>query len=162
MLGTSLLSTHPLSPSFLPLNVEDTWKTSTALSTDRVLNICTANSLFALVDIPVETDMLLSLIQSPVVDPENERLVRKMSHKPAISGNQQVRKASPYQSGNSPESFLCSYQFSRMCFLSPHCLSIRQGHLSNLCAVHLHRLYICNSFMGIGNLQISLASWPVC
>uniref|UniRef100_A0A8D0EMU3 Ankyrin repeat and kinase domain containing 1 n=1 Tax=Strix occidentalis caurina TaxID=311401 RepID=A0A8D0EMU3_STROC len=40
-------------------------------------------------DIPVETDMLLSLIQSLVVDPENERLVRKMSHKPAISGNQQ-------------------------------------------------------------------------
>ncbi|NXJ03479.1 ANKK1 protein, partial [Odontophorus gujanensis] len=39
--------------------------------------------------IPVETDMLLSLIQSLVVDPENERLVRKMSHKPAISGNQQ-------------------------------------------------------------------------
>uniref|UniRef100_A0A8B9TJS9 Ankyrin repeat and kinase domain containing 1 n=1 Tax=Anas platyrhynchos TaxID=8839 RepID=A0A8B9TJS9_ANAPL len=33
-------------------------------------------------DIPVETDMLLSLIQSLVVDPENERLVRKMSHKP--------------------------------------------------------------------------------
>uniref|UniRef100_A0A8C4UYH5 Ankyrin repeat and kinase domain containing 1 n=1 Tax=Falco tinnunculus TaxID=100819 RepID=A0A8C4UYH5_FALTI len=41
-------------------------------------------------DIPVETDMLLSLIQSHVVDPENERLVRKMSHKPAISGNQQI------------------------------------------------------------------------
>ncbi|XP_009809236.1 ankyrin repeat and protein kinase domain-containing protein 1 [Gavia stellata] len=43
-------------------------------------------------DIPVETDMLLSLIQSLVVDPENERLVRKMSHKPAISGNQQSDK----------------------------------------------------------------------
>ncbi|KAJ7424937.1 Ankyrin repeat and protein kinase domain-containing protein 1 [Pitangus sulphuratus] len=41
-------------------------------------------------DIPVETDMLLTLIQSLVVDPENERLVRKMSHKPAISGNQQL------------------------------------------------------------------------
>ncbi|XP_054032119.1 ankyrin repeat and protein kinase domain-containing protein 1 [Dryobates pubescens] len=40
-------------------------------------------------DIPVETDMLLSLIQSLVVDPENERLVRKMSHKPAISSSQQ-------------------------------------------------------------------------
>ncbi|XP_027511592.1 ankyrin repeat and protein kinase domain-containing protein 1 isoform X1 [Corapipo altera] len=43
-------------------------------------------------DIPVETDMLLALIQSLVVDPENERLVRKMSHKPAISGNQQSDK----------------------------------------------------------------------
>nr|XP_013042657.2 ankyrin repeat and protein kinase domain-containing protein 1 [Anser cygnoides] len=43
-------------------------------------------------DIPVETDMLLSLIQSLVVDPENERLVRKMSHKPAISGSQQSDK----------------------------------------------------------------------
>ncbi|KAM9175275.1 ankyrin repeat and protein kinase domain-containing protein 1 [Mergus octosetaceus] len=43
-------------------------------------------------DIPVETDMLLSLIQSLVVDPENERLVRKMSHKPAISGSQQCDK----------------------------------------------------------------------
>ncbi|NXR06005.1 ANKK1 protein, partial [Semnornis frantzii] len=41
-------------------------------------------------DIPVETDMLLALIQSLVVDPENERLVRKMSHKPALSGSQQV------------------------------------------------------------------------
>ncbi|KAF1453679.1 Ankyrin repeat and protein kinase domain-containing protein 1, partial [Spheniscus demersus] len=36
-------------------------------------------------DIPVETDVLLSLIQSLVADPENEHLVRKMSHKPAIS-----------------------------------------------------------------------------
>ncbi|NXG46181.1 ANKK1 protein, partial [Psilopogon haemacephalus] len=41
-------------------------------------------------DIHVETDMLLALIQSLVVDPENERLVRKMSHKPALSGSQQV------------------------------------------------------------------------
>ncbi|NXH17937.1 ANKK1 protein, partial [Bucco capensis] len=46
-------------------------------------------------DIPVETDMLLSLIQSLVLDPENERLVRKMSHKPAISGNQQEEDPSP-------------------------------------------------------------------
>nr|XP_013814186.1 PREDICTED: ankyrin repeat and protein kinase domain-containing protein 1-like [Apteryx mantelli mantelli] len=43
-------------------------------------------------DIPVETDVLLSLIQSLVVDPENERLVRKMSHKPTISRNQQSAK----------------------------------------------------------------------
>uniref|UniRef100_A0A8C3SDN9 Ankyrin repeat and kinase domain containing 1 n=1 Tax=Chelydra serpentina TaxID=8475 RepID=A0A8C3SDN9_CHESE len=43
-------------------------------------------------DIPVETDMLLSLMQSLVVDPENERLVRKMSHKPTVSGSQKVRK----------------------------------------------------------------------
>ncbi|NXB92160.1 ANKK1 protein, partial [Vidua chalybeata] len=40
-------------------------------------------------DIPVETDVLLALIQSLVQDPENERLVRKMSHKPAISRSQQ-------------------------------------------------------------------------
>ncbi|KAM9114118.1 LOW QUALITY PROTEIN: ankyrin repeat and protein kinase domain-containing protein 1 [Pangshura tecta] len=33
-------------------------------------------------DVPVETDMLLPLMQRLVVDPENERLVRKMSHKP--------------------------------------------------------------------------------
>ncbi|NXR71290.1 ANKK1 protein, partial [Pycnonotus jocosus] len=44
-------------------------------------------------DIPVETDVLLALIQSLVQDPENERLVRKMSHKPAISRSQQVRGA---------------------------------------------------------------------
>lgn len=92
--------------------MEDIRKTSTTLGTGWVLNIwvvCTANSLFALVDIPVETDMLLSLIQSLVVDPENERLVRKMSHKPAISGNQQVRKVSQDHLGNSTESFPCSY-----------------------------------------------------
>uniref|UniRef100_A0A8C5TG94 Ankyrin repeat and kinase domain containing 1 n=1 Tax=Malurus cyaneus samueli TaxID=2593467 RepID=A0A8C5TG94_9PASS len=40
-------------------------------------------------DIPVETDVLLALIQSLVLEPENERLVRKMSHKPAISRSQQ-------------------------------------------------------------------------
>ncbi|XP_064588120.1 ankyrin repeat and protein kinase domain-containing protein 1 [Zonotrichia leucophrys gambelii] len=43
-------------------------------------------------DIPVETDVLLALIQSLVQDPENERLVRKMSHKPAISRSQQGDK----------------------------------------------------------------------
>ncbi|XP_023797120.1 ankyrin repeat and protein kinase domain-containing protein 1 [Cyanistes caeruleus] len=43
-------------------------------------------------DIPVETDVLLALIQSLVQDPENERLVRKMSHKPAISRSQQSDK----------------------------------------------------------------------
>ncbi|NXE70166.1 ANKK1 protein, partial [Calcarius ornatus] len=42
-------------------------------------------------DIPVETDVLLALIQSLVQDPENERLVRKMSHKPAISRSQQEK-----------------------------------------------------------------------
>ncbi|NWT13558.1 ANKK1 protein, partial [Vireo altiloquus] len=40
-------------------------------------------------DIPVETDVLLALIQSLVLDPENERLVRKMSHKPTLSRSQQ-------------------------------------------------------------------------
>ncbi|NXK87147.1 ANKK1 protein, partial [Formicarius rufipectus] len=59
-------------------------------------------------DIPVETDMLLALIQSLVVDPENERLVRKMSHKPAISGNQQVRRTSLCHSGISTESSPCA------------------------------------------------------
>ncbi|NXM31841.1 ANKK1 protein, partial [Oxyruncus cristatus] len=58
-------------------------------------------------DIPVETDMLLALIQSLVVDPENERLVRKMSHKPAISGNQQeVPLPPPYSEAESPEEIL--------------------------------------------------------
>lgn len=103
-IGSHLLSAHPLSPSFLPPRMDDMWKTPAALGTEWVLNmwvVCTANGLFALADIPVETDMLLSLIQSLVVDPENERLVRKMSHKPAVSGNQQVRKASQHRSGNS-------------------------------------------------------------
>ncbi|NXP23077.1 ANKK1 protein, partial [Scytalopus superciliaris] len=58
-------------------------------------------------DIPVETDMLLALIQSLVVDPENERLVRKMSHKPAISRNQQeVHLPPPYSEAESPEEIL--------------------------------------------------------
>lgn len=91
VLGTHLLSTHPFCPSCLPPHAEDTQRSPTALGADGV--ICTANSLPAPADIPVETDMLLSLIQSLVVDPENERLVRKMSHKPAIAGNQQVSKA---------------------------------------------------------------------
>ncbi|NXT70916.1 ANKK1 protein, partial [Chaetops frenatus] len=46
-------------------------------------------------DIPVETDVLLALIQSLVLDPENERLVRKMSHKPAISRGQQDNREVP-------------------------------------------------------------------
>ncbi|NWW72064.1 ANKK1 protein, partial [Climacteris rufus] len=56
-------------------------------------------------DIPVETDVLLALIQSLVVDPENERLVRKMSHKPALSGNQQqeVPVPPPHGEAGSPE-----------------------------------------------------------
>ncbi|NXO92503.1 ANKK1 protein, partial [Certhia brachydactyla] len=51
-------------------------------------------------DIPVETDVLLALIQSLVQDPENERLVRKMSHKPAISRSQQVRRTLLHTSGD--------------------------------------------------------------
>ncbi|KAM6158957.1 ankyrin repeat and protein kinase domain-containing protein 1 isoform 3-T3 [Rhynchocyon petersi] len=35
-------------------------------------------------DITVETDMLLSLLQSPVADPENEALARKVSCKPSL------------------------------------------------------------------------------
>ncbi|NXS52353.1 ANKK1 protein, partial [Brachypteracias leptosomus] len=58
-------------------------------------------------DIPVETDMLLSLIQSLVIDPENERLVRKMSHKPALSGSQQEVPTPPsYREVESPEDIL--------------------------------------------------------
>ncbi|NXW90059.1 ANKK1 protein, partial [Alopecoenas beccarii] len=82
-------------------------------------------------DIPVETDMLLSLIQSLVVDPENERLVRKMSHKPAISGNQQVRRASQLRSGNS-----AVLTRSRECV---PCLvtEIRRVHENGLTLLHL-------------------------
>ncbi|NXY03849.1 ANKK1 protein, partial [Pteruthius melanotis] len=47
-------------------------------------------------DIPVETDVLLALIQSLVLDPENERLVRKMSHRPAISRSQQAKHPSTW------------------------------------------------------------------
>ncbi|NWX53744.1 ANKK1 protein, partial [Promerops cafer] len=55
-------------------------------------------------DIPVETDVLLALIQSLVQDPENERLVRKMSHKPAISrGQQEVPLPPPHGEAGSPE-----------------------------------------------------------
>uniref|UniRef100_A0A8C0U6K6 Ankyrin repeat and kinase domain containing 1 n=1 Tax=Cyanistes caeruleus TaxID=156563 RepID=A0A8C0U6K6_CYACU len=56
-------------------------------------------------DIPVETDVLLALIQSLVQDPENERLVRKMSHKPAISRSQQEEAPGPAPRGEagSPE-----------------------------------------------------------
>ncbi|NWH95503.1 ANKK1 protein, partial [Aegithalos caudatus] len=55
-------------------------------------------------DIPVETDVLLALIQSLVQDPENERLVRKMSHKPALSRSQQdVPSPLPHGEAGPPE-----------------------------------------------------------
>ncbi|NXW80731.1 ANKK1 protein, partial [Hirundo rustica] len=56
-------------------------------------------------DIPVETDVLLALIQSLVQDPENERLVRKMSHKPALSRGQQqdVPALPPHGEAGVPE-----------------------------------------------------------
>lgn len=104
--------------------------------------VCTADGLFALADIPVETDMLLSLIQSLVVDPENERLVRKMSHKPAISGNQQVRKA-PRTAGRSTVLTLLETVFPASSLF----IIRQQGHSSNLCTVCLQRLYVCNSFL---------------
>lgn len=107
--------------------------------------------------------MLLALIQSLVVDPENERLVRKMSHRPAISGNQQVRRASPHPPGDSLRSLPPLLPVLENVFsLSSLYIIRQQRHLSNLCAVCLHRLYVCNSFMGIGNFQINLASWPGC
>ncbi|NXQ35524.1 ANKK1 protein, partial [Alaudala cheleensis] len=65
-------------------------------------------------DIPVETDVLLALIQSLVQDPENERLVRKMSHKPAIPRGQQVRRNPPGHSGNPTESAPCSHHIWRL------------------------------------------------
>ncbi|XP_066495264.1 ankyrin repeat and protein kinase domain-containing protein 1 [Tiliqua scincoides] len=40
-------------------------------------------------DVSVETDTLLSVIQRPTVDPENERLFRKMSVKPTLSRSKQ-------------------------------------------------------------------------
>ncbi|NWU40138.1 ANKK1 protein, partial [Hylia prasina] len=61
-------------------------------------------------DIPVETDVLLALIQSLVQAPENERLVRKMSHKPAMSRSQQVRTAPLGHPGTSTDSAPCSQQ----------------------------------------------------
>ncbi|NXF09775.1 ANKK1 protein, partial [Smithornis capensis] len=80
-------------------------------------------------DIPVETDMLLALIQSLVVDPENERLVRKMSHKPAISGKQQVSRIprvtqeiplTPPREPGSPEQLLSQ----ELCQLQEHGLPL--------------------------------------
>lgn len=41
-------------------------------------------SLLRGADIAVETDMLLSLLQSPVADPEREALARKVSCKPSL------------------------------------------------------------------------------
>lgn len=41
-------------------------------------------------DIAVETDMLLSLLQSPVADPETEALARKVSCKPSLRRPPQV------------------------------------------------------------------------
>lgn len=166
LLGTHLLSRRSLSPSLLSPHMEDPWKTSTASGTEGVLTtwaVCVAHSLFALVDIPVETDMLLALIQSLVVDPENERLVRKMSHRPALPGNQQVRKASPSRPGNSLRSLSLLLPVLENAFsLSSLYIIRQQRHLSNLCAVCLRRLYVCNSFTGIRDLQINLARWPGC
>ncbi|XP_008830975.1 ankyrin repeat and protein kinase domain-containing protein 1 [Nannospalax galili] len=43
-------------------------------------------------DVTTETDMLLSLLQSPVTDPENEVLARKVSCKPSLRQPQEVSK----------------------------------------------------------------------
>lgn len=119
MVGAHLLSAHSLSPFFPPPCAGAVWRTSTALGANWAPSTWAAPGLLA--DIPVETDMLLSLIQSLVVDPENERLVRKMSHKPAISGSQQVSLGGlPTPSGSFPDSFPLSYQFPRLGFLSHH------------------------------------------
>ncbi|NWR24471.1 ANKK1 protein, partial [Emberiza fucata] len=81
-------------------------------------------------DIPVETDVLLALIQSLVQDPENERLVRKMSHKPAISRSQQeVPLPPPQGEAGSPEE-LCPEELGRVQEngLTPLHLLVLQGH----------------------------------
>lgn len=41
-------------------------------------------------DIAVETDMLLSLLQSPVAEPESEALARKVSCKPSLRRPREV------------------------------------------------------------------------
>lgn len=122
MLGAHLLSTHSLSPFFLPPHAGAARRTSTALGADWALSMWAVGAAHGpLADIPVETDMLLSLIQSLVVDPENERLVRKMSHKPAISGSQQVSLGGlPAPSGSFSDTFPSSYRFPRLGFLSHH------------------------------------------
>ncbi|NXP86464.1 ANKK1 protein, partial [Passerina amoena] len=95
-------------------------------------------------DIPVETDVLLALIQSLVQDPENERLVRKMSHKPAISRSQQVSRTPLRLSGNSSEPAPCSHQTLRLFplpeelgrvqenGLTPLHLQVLQGHAAKV------------------------------
>ncbi|KAF2982697.1 hypothetical protein EK904_006860 [Melospiza melodia maxima] len=73
--------------------VRDDWPGECHQMVDLMKSWGTAElSCSARADIPVETDVLLALIQSLVQDPENERLVRKMSHKPAISRSQQGDK----------------------------------------------------------------------
>ncbi|XP_030918247.1 ankyrin repeat and protein kinase domain-containing protein 1 [Geospiza fortis] len=100
-------------------------------------------------DIPVETDVLLALIQSLVQDPENERLVRKMSHKPAISRSQQgdreeftrsggkdpqeVPLPPPQGEAGSPEE-LCPEELGRVQEngLTPLHLLVLQGHAAKV------------------------------
>ncbi|NWU19333.1 ANKK1 protein, partial [Dyaphorophyia castanea] len=85
-------------------------------------------------DIPVETDVLLALIQSLVQDPENERLVRKMSHRPAISRSQQELPAPPAcREAGSPEE-LAPEEPGRVQEhgLSPLHLSVLQGNAGRL------------------------------
>ncbi|NWT73012.1 ANKK1 protein, partial [Prunella himalayana] len=85
-------------------------------------------------DIPVETDVLLALIQSLVQDPENERLVRKMSHKPAISrSQQQVPLPPPPGQAGSPEE-LAPEELRRLQEhgLSPLHLLVLQGNVAKV------------------------------
>ncbi|NWS22530.1 ANKK1 protein, partial [Pachyramphus minor] len=103
-------------------------------------------------DIPVETDMLLALIQSLVVDPENERLVRKMSHKPAISGNQQVRRTPQGHSGNPTES-LCSALLENVSHQTralQHLCSILS---EEICRVHENGLTLLHLMVIQGNVE---------
>ncbi|XP_033028359.1 ankyrin repeat and protein kinase domain-containing protein 1 isoform X2 [Lacerta agilis] len=57
-------------------------------------------------DVVVETDMLLSLTQCPVVDLENERFSRKMSVKPPFSRREQrkgINGSGPFQEAHNSE-----------------------------------------------------------
>ncbi|KAM9658995.1 LOW QUALITY PROTEIN: ankyrin repeat and protein kinase domain-containing protein 1 [Trichechus inunguis] len=58
-------------------------------------------------DITVETDMLLSLLQSPVADPESEALARKVSCKPSLQQTPEVNEeVSPELTDNDSGGYL--------------------------------------------------------
>ncbi|XP_054549081.1 ankyrin repeat and protein kinase domain-containing protein 1 [Talpa occidentalis] len=58
-------------------------------------------------DITVETDMLLSLLQSPVADPESEALARKVSCKPSLHQPREVNEEVSQELTDSADSGEC-------------------------------------------------------